>query len=87
MVGNNGSVIFYTPGDLETITSANPEDPGNNTITLGTGNNFIIGGVGTNTITAGDGRDVVIGQDGSAVLLRADDDRGLAGVAVSKAAT
>ncbi len=64
IIGDDGSVVFASPGVLQTIQTSDPTDGGNDQITAGWGNNFILGGVGNNTITAGYGNDVVVGHDG-----------------------
>src|SRR5262249_40055122 len=72
IVGDNGSVLYSSPGVLKTIEAQDVVTtegkstvyPGNDTITVGNGNDFILGGVGNNPIEGDNAPDVVVGEDG-----------------------
>ena len=66
LLGANGTATFAN-GLITSVTSADPTEGGNDTITAGTGYNLIIGGPGKNTLAGSTGPDVILGANGSIV--------------------
>jgi hypothetical protein len=72
IIGHNGLMV-WSGRNLVGFASENPEDAGNETITMGAGNDIVIGGSGSNTITATSGNEIVVG-DNATILYDANDD-------------
>ena len=65
ILGDNGSANYGSDGVLLSVSSSDPGNAGNNTITTGTGSNVVIGGSGSDRITGGIGDDIILGDQGS----------------------
>ena len=64
IVGDNGSLVYSTPGVLQSVSTSDPLFGGDDIISVGAGNDEILGGVGNDTITAGAGQSIIVGDDG-----------------------
>ena len=68
VIGDNGNVMFATPGVLARVQTTYPASGGDDTISVGGGYNFVLGGVGNDTITTGGGSNVVVGDDATLIF-------------------
>ncbi|HET6237314.1 MAG TPA: hypothetical protein VFE41_20495 [Acetobacteraceae bacterium] len=64
IIGHNG-ILAFSGRNTFGLASLNPEDGGNETITMGVGNDIVIGGSGSNTITGTSGNEIVLGDNGT----------------------
>ena len=58
VLGDDGAIVWASdgnPADIDLVTSTDPTDGGNDTITIGTGEAIVVGGAGADTITGGAG--------------------------------
>ena len=68
VIGDNGVYARDTAADTLTLTSSDPTEGGNDSITAGAGLDRVIGGIGDDTIEVGAGDNIVIGDNGTMSL-------------------
>ncbi|MBL8812160.1 MAG: hypothetical protein JNM43_18495, partial [Planctomycetaceae bacterium] len=64
VIGDDGSITFFTNGDVKQIESINLGNGANDEITLQSGTNTVIAGAGSDLLTMGGGRNFVFGDEG-----------------------
>jgi Ca2+-binding RTX toxin-like protein len=64
VLGDGGNVQFSASGQRLSITTNNPDQGGNDSITLTGGDNVVLGGFGNDQVTTGSGNDIILGDHG-----------------------
>ena len=69
VIGDHGYIDWTIDdgiaSDIDRISTTDPGQGGNDSITTGAGDDIVLGGVGSDTIVAGEGNNLVLGDNGS----------------------